>query len=149
MRKILLATLPLLLTACVNDSATYYADGSNNHTLSLRRQQDYFWNNDVKLTLLAARLPDCQRQIVLGEMDAEDVNFELFSDDERHWSLRSGNQVWQVETQKCTLVSETGPATGEKVGTFKLDGDRLVFEPVANVPGTSPAAAGAATPPAN
>jgi hypothetical protein len=141
MRKILLATLPLLLTACVNDSATYYADGSNNHTLSLRRQQDYFWNSDVRLTLLAARLPDCQRQITLGEMAADDVELELFSAGDNRWSLRSGNQVWQVETQTCTLVSETGPAAGDKVGAFKLAGEQLVFEPAANVPGSGPAPA--------
>ncbi|CAN7624650.1 hypothetical protein LJR289_004639 [Pseudoduganella sp. LjRoot289] len=146
MRKILLATLPLLLTACVNDSATYYADGTNNHTLSLRRQQDYFWTDNVRLTLLAARLPECQRQIPLGEAPRDDVEMELFSSGENRWSLRSGEQVWQVETQGCSLVSETGPAAGEKVGVFKVEGDKLLFEPA--VAAAAPAAAPAAPAPA-
>lgn len=141
MRKILLATLPLLLTACVNDSATYYVDGTNNHTLSLRRQQDYFWTDNVRLTLLAARLPECQRQIPLGDALRDDVEMEVFASGENRWTLRSGEQVWQVETQGCSLIGETGPATGEKVGTFKLDGDKLLFEPAVAAPAPAAPAA--------
>ncbi|MES2264510.1 MAG: hypothetical protein V4724_38930 [Pseudomonadota bacterium] len=146
MRKILLATLPLLLTACVNDSATYYAGGGNEHTLSLRRQQTVFWSDDAKVTVLAARLPDCQRLIDLTEMPVDEVDLELFSGGDNQWSLRSATQVWHVETQGCTLTGESSTVAGDKVGVFKVEGDKLVFEAAANVPGTGPAAAGAETP---
>ena len=145
MRKILLVTLPLLLTACARDSATYYVDDSNNHTLSLRRDQEYFWNDNVRLTLVAARLPECQRQIPMGDMLRDEVDMEVFAAGENRWSLRAGEQVWQVETQGCSLVSETGPATGEKVGEFKVDGDKLVFEPAVAAP-TAPAPPAAPAP---
>lgn len=143
MRKLLIAMLPLLLTGCARDTATYYADSTNNHTLSLRRQQDYFWSDSARMTLVATRMPDCQRQIPLGEMVVDEVEVEVFSSPDNFWSLRSGDQVWQVETQTCALVSETGPATGTKVGDFKLVDDKLVFEPAA-----APAAPAAPTAPA-
>jgi hypothetical protein len=152
MRKLLIAMLPLLLTGCARDSATYYVDSTNNHTLSLRRQQDYFWSDSARVTLMATRMPDCQRQIALGDMVVDEVDVEVFASPDNFWSLRSGDQVWQVETQTCALVSQAGPATGTKVGEFKLVDDKLVFEPAAGpaTPSAAPAAPAAPTPaPAN
>lgn len=147
MRRLLLATLPLLLTACVNDSATYYVDGTNQHTLSVRRQQDYFWNDNSRITLVATRMPECQRQIPLGEMLRDEVDIEVFAGGDLQWSLRSGDQVWQVQTQSCALIGETGPAAGTKVGAFKVDADnKLVFEEAPKVPGSAPAAGTEPTP---
>lgn len=151
MRKILTVLppllLPLLLTGCARDSATYYVDGaSSGHTLSLRREQDYFWNDNVRLTLVATRMPECQRQIPMGEMLLDEVDVELFSSPDNFWSLRSGDQVWQVETQTCALMSENGPATGTKVGDFKVLDNKLVFEAAAQQ--TAPAAAAAPAVPA-
>jgi len=143
MRRLLILLLPLLLTACARDSATYYVDkGSNQHTLSVRRQQDYFWNDNVRVTLVATRLPDCQRQIPLGDMLVDEVDLEVFAQPENRWSLRNGAQVWQVESQTCALVGEGGPVAGEKVGTFKVDANnKLVFEEVAAPTAPAPAPA--------
>lgn len=152
MRRLSIALLPLLLTACARDSATYYVDkGSNQHTLSIRRQQQYFWNDNVDITLVATRMPECMRQIPLGEMLVDEVDIELFAAPDLHWSLRSGNQIWQVQTQTCALIGENGPVQGEKVGAFKVDGaNKLVFEEAVRVPGNGPAATGAEpVPPAN
>jgi len=126
MRKILTVVPLLLLAGCVNDSATYYADGTREHTLTVRRQQEYFWKDDAQYTLMAARLPDCQRAIPLGEMPLEDLEFELFASGDNVWSLRAGKYVWQVETQGCKLVSEGGTttATGTKLGTYVVAGKK-------------------------
>lgn len=148
MRRILLAaTLPLLLTACVNDTVTYYVDGTNQHTLSLRRQQAYFWNDNSRITLVAARMPECQRQIPLGEMLRDEVDIEVFAGPDNQWSLRQGEQVWQVQTRTCALEGEEGPVAGTKVGTFKVTPDnKLIFEEAAAAPGSGPAAAEPAPP---
>lgn len=155
MRRVLIALLPLLLTACVRDTATYYVDkGSNQHTLSLRRQQDYFWNDNVNLILVAARMPDCQRQIPLGDALVDEVDIEVFAAPENHWSLHSvsANQTWQVETNTCALIGEGGAVTGDKVGAFKVDArNKLVFEEApapAVPPAPAPAPAPAASEPA-
>jgi len=148
MRRALIALLPLLLTACVRDTATYYVDkGSNQHTLSLRRQQEYFWNDNVNLILVATRMPDCQRQIPLGDALIDDIDIEVFAAPENHWSLRSANQTWQLETNTCALIGEGGAVSGDKVGSFKVDAaNKLIFEEAAPA---APAPAPAPPPPAS
>lgn len=126
MRKLIFLA-PLLLAGCYNDSATYYADSSQEHTLTVRRQQDYFWSDAGRFTLLATRLPDCQRRIDLAELPLEDTTVELYSEGDNRWALRAGSQVWHVETQSCALVATDSVATGTKVGDFKAEIDKLSF----------------------
>lgn len=143
MRKILTVLPLLLLAGCVNDSATFYADSTRDHTLTVRRQQEYFWKDDAQYTLMAARLPDCQRAIPLGEMPLEDLEFELFASGDNVWSLRAGKYVWQVDTQGCTLVSEGGntTASGTKLGTFVVPDKKTKMRFDAEAPGAPPASA--------
>lgn len=148
MRKIL-TVLPLfLLAGCVNDSATFYADGTREHTLTVRRQQEYFWKEDAQYTLMAARLPDCQRAIALGEMPLEDLEFELFASGDNVWSLRAGKYVWQVETNGCSLVAEGGntTASGTKLGTFVAEGKKVKMRFDAESAPASPAPTGGQAP---
>ena len=126
MRKLLLLT-PLLLAGCYNDSATFYADTTQEHTLSIRRQQDYFWSDQGRFTLLATRLPDCQRRIDLAELPLEDTDVELYAEGDHRWTLKAGSQVWHVETGTCSLVSRDGAPMGTKVGDFKAEIDKLTF----------------------
>ncbi len=121
--------LPLLLAGCVNESASYLIDGSD-HSLTVLVTQDYFWSKQAGLRLVASRLPDCQRQFDLGKTSTADLNVELFSTGDNSYLLRSGDDMWQVETGGCTQL----PAPGENVqaqpiGVFHLDGrKKLVFE---------------------
>lgn len=127
MRQILFV-LPLLLAGCYNDSATFYADTSQEHTLTVRRQQDYFWSEEARYTLMATRMPDCQRQIPLAELPLEDTEVELFASGDNHWSLRSGKQVWQVETQTCSLLGTGGDPLGQKIGTYHASADKMYYQ---------------------
>ncbi|UGQ46618.1 hypothetical protein [Massilia endophytica] len=156
MRALLIFLSPLLLAGCYNDSATFYADSTQEHTLTVRRQQDYFWSEQGRYTLMATRLPDCQRQIPLGEMPLEESKFELFAAGDNHWSLRSGSRVWQVETNGCSLTGEGGEAAGQPVGVFHAERDHMQFEasaaPAPAIPAAEPQAAEApaeAAPPAS
>lgn len=127
MRKILLLA-PLLLAGCVDDSATYYIDG-NQHALTVRAMQEYFWKKDVTLDLLASRMPDCQRRIPLGKLPMPDVEIELFRSGENVYTLRAGEQVWRVETEGCSEMEAPEQVTGEPLGLFHLDENKkLVFE---------------------
>jgi len=147
MRPLLIFLSPLLLAGCYNDSATFYADSSQEHTLTVRRQQEYFWSEEARYTLMASRLPECQRQIPLGDMPLEDNKVELFASGENQWSLRAGRRVWQVETTGCSLIGEGGDPVGQKLGVFRADHERMVFEAVQEA--AAPAApAEAAAPPA-
>ena len=119
---------PLLLAGCVDDSATYYIDG-NQHALTVRAMQEYFWNKDITLDLLASRMPDCQRRIPLGKLPMPDVEIELFASGANVYTLRAGEQVWRVETEGCSEMEAPEQVSGEPLGLFHLDENKkLVFE---------------------
>jgi hypothetical protein len=129
MRLALLLLTPLLLTGCIKESASYYID-DNRHAISVRAQQDYFWSKDVELRVLASRMPDCQRQLVLGRMPIAGLEVELFESAENTYVVRAGGQALQVETGGCSQLE--APAAGapvQRLGAFRLDqNQKLVFE---------------------
>lgn len=127
MRKLLLLA-PLLLAGCVDDSATYYIDGTQ-HALTVRALQEHFWKKDVTLELIASRMPDCQRRIALGELPMSELELELFASGENEYTLRAGEQAWRVETGACRELDAPELVTGQPLGLFHLDDDqKLIFE---------------------
>ena len=138
-RSTLLLLTPLLLAGCIKQSASYYIDGPN-HSLTVRAEQEYFWNDEVVVKMVAAHMPDCQRLFPMTTLPAADFAIELYAGGDNVYSMRVGKQVMRVETQGCTRLTEpTTEELGERLGTFRLDGEKkMVFEK----------AAGAATPPA-
>ena len=146
MRRTLILLTPLLLAGCIQESASYSVD-DHAQVLTLRAQQEYFWDDSVTLTLIAARMPDCQRQFKLGKVAADELTVELFAAaDENVYNLRAGTEVWQVETNTCTETAKPDPkALGQPLGIYHLDeqGKKLVFEPAATAAAAQPAAAAA------
>ena len=127
MRPLLLLA-PLLLAGCVDSSATYYIDG-NQHALTVRAMQEYFWKKEVTLDLLASRMPDCQRRIPLGQLPIADVDIELFASGENTYTLRAGDQAWRVETDRCSELEAPEQVTGQPLGLYHFDENKkLVFE---------------------
>ena len=126
----LLASLlaPLLLAGCVDDSATYDIDG-NQHALTVRALQEYFWSKEITLDVLASRMPDCQRRIPLGKLPMADVEIELFESGENVYTLRAGDEAWRVETATCSELEAPEQVTGKPLGLYHLDENKkLVFE---------------------
>jgi hypothetical protein len=131
MRSPLLLLTPLLLLAgCVNESASYTIDGSD-HALTVIVTQDYFWSKQVGLHVIASRLPDCQRQFDLGKTPLSDLNVELFSTGEDTFLLRSGDDMWQLETRGCSKLPEPSDnVQAQPIGVFHFDTKKhLIFEP--------------------
>jgi hypothetical protein len=128
-KRFLPLLLPLLLAGCVNESASY-AIGGNDHALTVLVTQDYFWSKQADVRLVASRLPECQRQFDLGRAPVADLNVELFSTGENTFLLRSGDAMWQVETEGCTqLPPPSENVQAQPIGVFHLDGSKnLVFE---------------------
>ncbi|WP_317204589.1 hypothetical protein [Janthinobacterium sp.] len=132
MRKTLIVLMAVFLAGCVDDSASYYIDGRD-HSLTLRRQQSYFWKSEAAVTLVASRLPECQRLHRLTTVQpATDVKAELFAAADGTWNLRLGDQLWQVETNTCNSLTElqNDPKAdlGQPVGSFVVNGGKLEFE---------------------
>jgi len=120
---------PLLLTGCVNDTASYVIDTSD-HAIIVTVTQDYFWSKQAGLRVIASRLPECQRQFDFGKVDMDDLNIELFSTGEESFLLRAGDTMWQVETQGCTqLPQPSANVQAQPIGIFHFDARKqLVFE---------------------
>lgn len=132
MRKILILMIPLLLAGCVKQSASYYISDARDHAITVLAEQEYFWNDAISLSLVAARFPDCQRAIPLGKVAGRDVAVQLFSNGEGVFTVKSGAHVVQVDTQTCTQLAEPAQnALGEAVGVFRLGEQKMGFEPVA------------------
>jgi hypothetical protein len=128
-RTTLIIPAALLLAGCVDGSASYYVDGRD-HALTVRAEQAYFWSDEVTLKLVAAHLPECQRQHALGNMPLGDLEVELYASGENVFTVRAGKESWQVETQSCNRVAHPAQeAPGERLGTFRLNADKkLVFD---------------------
>jgi hypothetical protein len=132
MRKILIVLMPLMplvLSACADDTASYYADGgAGNHALTIHRAQKHFWSSDSRIELIMQRLPDCLRRVELSDMPADEVEIELLSGGDNVWTLRAGKEMWQVETQTCTMYPDVKGDGGELLGVFRADEGKLVYE---------------------
>lgn len=147
MRKILIVLMPLMLAACVDDSVSYQVDGNfGQHALTIHRAQKHFWSKESRIELIMQRLPDCLRRVDLTEMPADDVEIELLSGGDNVWTLRAGKEMWQVETQTCTMYEDVKGDGGELLGVFRVDGDKLVYEAAVLEPAPAPASTPAAAP---
>jgi hypothetical protein len=120
----------LLLAGCVNDSASYTIDNDRDHAVVVRVTQDYFWSKQASLSVLASRLPDCQRRFDFGKTDLTDLNIELFSTGQETFLVRAGEDMWQIDTNNCTRLPAPGDdVQAQPIGVFHLDGNKkLVFE---------------------
>lgn len=127
----LLLALPFLaciaLAGCTSATATYRIDGAD-QTLSVRANQDYFWSNVMTVGMITARMPDCQRKIDLGKMPKTDFDIEIFDSGDDIYTVRAGEQLWQVNIQTCTNLGEPkAGVAGLPVGNFKFENKELVF----------------------
>lgn len=134
MRKILILSMSILLAGCVNDTASYLIDGASN-ALTVRREQPYFWKGEVDVSLVATRLPDCQRLHALASAPKDDMKVELFNAGEGLWNVHLGDQLWQVSTQNCNDMTELqyDPKAdmGQAIGTFVVHDGKLEFDAAA------------------
>jgi hypothetical protein len=128
MRKLLILLTPLLLAGCIKQSASYYIDG-NHHAVTVRAEQAYFWKEEVTLKLVATRWPDCVRTFTLANVAPTDLAVELFGSGDNAYTVRAGDQVWQVETQTCSQLERPADTEfGEALGVFRLGEKDMVFE---------------------
>ena len=131
LRHLLLSLLAVpLLTACVNDGATYEIDNTREHVLSLIREQPYFWDSKVELFLVVARMPACLRRHSLGT-GTEKTRVEVWQVPSGAFIVRVGKRMYVTETQTCEsfakLDAEPAGGMGELMGVFRVRKGELVF----------------------
>ncbi|HZV67004.1 MAG TPA: hypothetical protein VFG03_19075 [Telluria sp.] len=142
MRRTLLVLTPLLLAGCVDQSASYAIDGNSDQALTVRAEQEYFWSDDLTLRLIVSRMPDCQRQYSLATLAAAEAEVELYASGDNLFTLRAGKQAWQVDAQTCVQTpAAPQDAPGEKIGSFKIGDEKMLFEPAPPAAAAVPAPA--------
>ena len=81
-----------LLTACVNDGATYEIDNSREHVLSLIREQPYFWDSKVNLFFVVSRMPVCMRRHSLG-VGTDKTRVEVYQVPSGAFIIKAGKKM--------------------------------------------------------
>lgn len=59
-RLLILAAVPLL-AACEYEGAAYLIEGKD-HSISLVREQRWFWSSEVEQAVVVSRMPTCMRR---------------------------------------------------------------------------------------
>ena len=131
LRQLLLPLLAApLLTACVNDGATYEIDNTREHVLSLIREQPVFWDGKVNLYLVVSRMPACMRRHSLGT-GTEKTRVEIYQVPSGAFIVKAGKKMFATETQTCEsfakMESEPVEGMGKLMGTFRVRKGELVF----------------------
>ena len=131
LRHLLLPLLAApLLSACINDGATYEIDNTHEHVLSLIREQPYPWDAKVNLYLVVSRMPACMRRHNLGA-GTDKTKVEVYQVPSGAFIIKVGKRMFATETQTCEsfakMDSEPPEGMGELMGTFRVKKGELVF----------------------
>jgi hypothetical protein len=127
---VLLAALPLLV-GCENRTASMMVD-DRNHTVVLIREQPYFWRDTVEQSIVASRLPACQRKVKIHPDRGAMTPIEVYEAGDLLWALRQGGRWYLASTGECRVQDWDNAASqppGPPVGRFEPRADALVFTP--------------------
>ena len=126
----LIGLLPVL-SACENSAVAYSIEGKE-HALTLLREQPFFWSSEITQYIVAARLPTCQKKVLIhpgrSPMDA----IEVFGAGYQMWALHQGRRWYLASTEECLVQDWENPddaPPGELIGRFVFKGGEPVFEP--------------------
>lgn len=131
LRHLLLPLLAApLLSGCVNDAATFEIDNTREHTLTLIREQPYFWDSKVELSLVVSRLPTCLRRHSIGPATAG-TKVEIYQVPSGAFIVKAGKLMFATETQTCEsfakMTEEPAEGMGTLLGAFQVKDEQLVF----------------------
>lgn len=125
----MLSVAGMLLAGCVNDAATFQAEGQD-PALTLIRQQPYFWSKRADLALVVARLPECQRRHHLVPSRDGKARSDLYQTEPGHFLFKRGRTWYSIDTGRCSLEKTETPAQqaiGTLLGSFDERSGRLRF----------------------
>lgn len=132
--------LSLQLSGCVHDAAAYVFDSDKKHAITLIRSQNWFWEDTVKLAIVADRLPDCQDGMTI-EGVPRTARIDLYRPEsgvyaEPIYILQIENKHYAVSIFSCRAQAFEGipDEKGALVGTFQEEGGRFRFAATGGTP---------------
>lgn len=130
-----LSLVALALAGCENEAASYQIGGSTEEAFTLIRERRIPWHAESEVTLVVARLPECQRRYRLNRTPAGQARAELYQTAPYAYLLRNGASWFAIDRRACLLQAIKPPPRGTvatPVGAFDRQAKRLRF--VAAVP---------------
>ncbi|NCS65140.1 MAG: hypothetical protein COS39_06520 [Hydrogenophilales bacterium CG03_land_8_20_14_0_80_62_28] len=124
LRIAIISLVPLTLSGCVNDTASYMIDGDRNHAITLTRSQKWFWSDQVFVSVLAARQPECMGGLEIPEAPGGEA-IALHQAPEEYpepiYILDVAGNHYAISTDSCRVQKfVTAPADlGPVIGSFK------------------------------
>ena len=108
MRKIF-SLLPIFLTAflaaCVNDGTAYDIRGDRQHSISVLREQPFFWDKTVHFFVILSRMPDCTRRHEMADGTPTSV-IDVFQVPSGAYILQLGSRYFAAEIETCEGFAE-------------------------------------------
>ncbi|MFU2486005.1 hypothetical protein [Thauera sp. WH-1] len=122
-RRLLAAgALLLTLAGCENSATSYMIEGSQ-HALILVREQKFPWDDELKQSIIASRLPSCQKRVRIHPGPTALVEMRIYAAGDRLWALHQGNRWYLAGTEQCLVQdwdNPDGQPPGALVGRFVL-----------------------------
>lgn len=128
-----LSALILLLAGCLQDTASYQFE-EKDHAITLVRNQTWFWQDTVEVTVIALRLPHCNGGLTISDMPV-DTRVSLYRAPDEYaepiFILKAGKRYFAVSTQSCRVqkFDDAPDPLGEKLGVFRVKDDKFQFVP--------------------
>lgn len=118
----------LILSGCENDAASYRASDDSGVSLTLIREQRYFWDKTAAVALVVARVPECQRRHTLSPTAANDAEVRIFQAQAGSLLVRQDENWYLADAANCDLTAVEAPdSPPPAVGSFQRQGGRLRF----------------------
>lgn len=132
LRALLVLVLALpVLAACVDDRAGWSIDGSREHYLALVREQPYFWDKKIRLSMVVSRMPACLRKHSMG-VGSENTQVEIYQVPSGAFIVKAGSRLFATEAQTCVawaeIEGEPEGGMGTLRGVFRVVKGELVFQ---------------------
>ena len=131
LRSLLVLVAVPLLAACEYEGTAFLIDGKD-QSITLVREQRWFWSDEVEQAVVVSRMPTCMRRHEIRPGTTGSVKMEVFEAGDYLWALKQGKSWYLAGIEKCEFQPwKDAPAEppGKLVGNFTRKDDRLVFVP--------------------
>jgi hypothetical protein len=121
-----------VLIGCENEVASFQDAAQPGQSLTLIREQRFFWDNSTEVAIVVARFPDCQRRHGLGASARDEWRVDVHRAVGRAYLIKARDTWYFADAQTCQLEEVEAPAAGEEgkiVGAFDQKKDRFKFVP--------------------
>ena len=129
LKSLLVLVAVPLLAACEYEGTAFLIDGKD-QSITLVREQRWFWSDEVEQAVVVSRMPTCMRRHSIKSGVTGSVKMEVYEAGDALWALKQGKNWYLASTEKCEFqIWKDAPADppGKHVGTFVRKAGKFQF----------------------